>query len=298
MFIIRIILALVLVVPGLAQASRAIFYQPQVRDLNVPETNWPIIFNAVRAQGIDTLIVQWTAYGDVLDKPESQAWLKTRLEQAIAAGLKLIIGLHADPELFVRLEQPSKVLGDYFRKQRQLDAQRAQEWLRVLPENKITGWYIPLEIDDRRWRDNAAFDVLNAHIQSETSLLNSIGDKPVFISSFFAGNMSPQRYADMLRRLRINTSVNILLQDGRGTGKLSARERELYLHTLSNCKKTVITGTVFEIFRQTQHDQQFEAQPLSPASLSEILKQQAPCGMTTAFFSLRYMIDLNQPTRR
>ncbi len=298
MLIIRIMLALVLVIPGLAQASRAIFYQPQVRDLSVPESNWPTIFNAVRAQGIDTLIVQWTAYGDVLDKPESQAWLKTRLEQAIAAGLNLIIGLRADPELFVRLEQPSKVLGDYFRKQRQLDAQRAQEWLRVLPENKITGWYIPLEIDDRRWRDSAAFDVLNAHIQSETSLLNSIGDKPVFISSFFAGNMSPSRYADMLKRLRINTSVNILLQDGRGTGKLSARERELYLDTLSNCKKTVITGTVYEIFRQTQHYQQFQAQPLSPASLSEILKKKAPCSMTTVFFSLRYMIDLNQPSQR
>jgi len=220
----------------MSQASRAIFYQPQLRDLSVAEKNWPIIFNAVRAQGLDTLIIQWTSNGDYLDKPETQVWLKTRLEQAIAAGLKLIIGLHADPEVFVRLEQPSKVLGDYFRKQRQLDVQHAQQWLSVLADDKISGWYIPLEIDDRRWRDSAALEVLNNHIQSESSLLNSVGNKPVYISSFFAGNMSPKRYADMLARIKHQASINILVQDGSGTGKLTLRERNLYLHAVSDCK--------------------------------------------------------------
>jgi hypothetical protein len=113
--------------------------------------------------------------------------------------------------------------------------------------NKILGWYIPLEIDDRRWRDSAALEVLHTHIQSESSVLRTIGDKAVYISSFFAGNMSPQSFTDMLESLKKNTSINILVQDGRGTGKLSMRERKLYLSMLNNCQKTVVKGIVFEI---------------------------------------------------
>ena len=297
MFFARIILAILLAVPGISSASRAIFYQPQLRDLDVQPGNWPTIFQAVRNQGIDTLIVQWTSYGDVLSKNDTQQWLKSRLEDAIAAGLTLVIGLHADPELFTRLEQPAKVLGDYFRKQRQLDMDRARYWLGVLPGNKISGWYIPLEIDDRRWREQNAFDVLNEHIQSEAKPLQAIGDKAVFVSSFFAGNMAPQQYAEMLSRLKKDSPIQILVQDGRGTGKLSPRERELYLDTLSQCNKPVADGIVFEIFRQTHHDKEFQAQPLPKNERDEVLKMRAPCNKETVLFSLRYLIDLQQPTR-
>jgi hypothetical protein len=195
----------------------------------------------------------------------------------------------------VRLEQPAQVLGDYFRKQRQLDLERAKYWLSVLPNAKISGWYIPIEIDDKRWRDSAAFEVINAHIQSESSLLNEISKKPVYVSSFFTGNMTPQRYAAMLEKLKNNAFVNILLQDGSGTGKLTPRERELYMHTLSDCKKPVISGIVYEIFKQSHHDQQFQAQALAPNDLSKILKKRAPCGQDTVLFSLRYLIDFNNP---
>ncbi|MDO8695172.1 MAG: DUF4434 domain-containing protein [Sheuella sp.] len=297
MFFARIILAILLVVPGLSSASRAIFYQPQLRDLDVRPENWPTIFQAVRNQGIDTLIVQWTSYGDVLDKNATQQWLKSRLEDAIAAGLNLVIGLHADPELFIRLEQPTKVLGDYFRKQRQLDTVRARYWLGVLPGNKISGWYMPLEIDDRRWREQNAFAVLNEHIQSEAKALQAIGDKAVFVSSFFAGNMAPQQYAEMLSRLKKDSPIQILVQDGRGTGKLSPRERELYLDTLSQCNEPIADGIVFEIFRQTRHDKEFQAQPLPKNQRDEVLKMRAPCNKETVLFSLRYLIDLQQPTR-
>ena len=77
MFIARIILAIMLAVPGISSASRAIFYQPQVRDLDVRPENWPTIFQSVRNRGIDTLIVQWTSYGDVLNKNDTQQWLKS-----------------------------------------------------------------------------------------------------------------------------------------------------------------------------------------------------------------------------
>jgi hypothetical protein len=295
LFIARLILSCLIALPCIAGAARAIFYQPQLRDLNVQEQNWPVIFKAVRAQGIETLIVQWTAYGDVLESKETQTWLKNRLEQATDAGLNLIIGLHADPELFVRLEQPEKVLADYFRKLRQLDTDRARYWLNALPGKNIIGWYIPLEIDDRRWREKSAFEVLNMYIQSESDILRGIGDKAVFISTFFAGNMSPKLYSEMLSALKKDSPINILVQDGRGTGKLSLRERSLYLDTLSDCKLPVADGIVYEIFKQTAHEKEFQAQALPSDQRNEILKKRAPCGMQTVLFSLRYLIDLNQP---
>jgi hypothetical protein len=297
LFIARLILSCLIALPCIAGAARAIFYQPQLRDLNVQEQNWPVIFKAVRAQGIETLIVQWTAYGDVLESKETQTWLKNRLEQATDAGLNLIIGLHADPELFVRLEQPDKVLADYFRKLRQLDSDRARYWLSTLPSEKIIGWYMPLEIDDRRWRDTSAFEVLNLHIQSESNILHAIGNKPVFISTYFAGNMSPEIYSKMLGALKKDSPINILVQDGRGTGKLSLRERDLYLDTLSDCKLPVADGIVYEIFKQTHHDKEFQAQALPSDQLNSILKKRAPCSMLTVLFSLRYLIDLNLELR-
>ena len=293
--IFRLILSYLIAIPSIAGAARAIFYQPQLRDLNVQEQNWPVIFKAVRAQGIETLIVQWTSYGDVLESKKTQTWLKNRLEQATEAGLNLIIGLHADPELFVRLEQPEKVLADYFRKLRQLDTDRARYWLNVLPSKNIIGWYVPLEIDDRRWREKSAFEVLNLHIQSESNILRAIGDKPVFISTFFAGNMSPEIYSKMLSTLKKDSPINILVQDGSGTGKLSLRERELYIDTLSDCKSPMVDGIVYEIFKQTHHDKEFQAQSLATGQLNEILKKRAPCSMETVLFSLRYLIDLNHP---
>lgn len=293
MLLARILICMALLLPGFAEAGRAIFYQPQQRDLELSEARWPVIFNEIRAKGIDTLIVQWTAYGDVFASEAKREWLKRRLEQAIQSGMTVIIGLNADPELFSRLEQPANVLDDYFRLQRKFDTDLAKYWLSVLPNNQISGWYITLEIDDRRWRDAKALEVLKAHLQTEVSALNAVGDKPVYISSFFAGNMTPTLYAGMLSQLGRDTKIQILVQDGAGTEKLTAAERALYLNTLSDCNAPVAQGVVYEIFKQIRHDQDFLAEPVEPKALAEILKKRAPCGQETVLFSLRYLIELH-----
>lgn len=297
LILVHLIFFLIVLSPGISFASRAIFFQPQERDLEIPPANWPVIFNGVRERGIDTLIIQWTGFGDTFANKSSQQWIKNRLEDALTSKLSLIIGLQADPDIFSRLEQPLTVLPDYFRKLRQRDVTLAQYWLSLLPPDKITGWYIPLEIDDRRWRDESAFEVLQNHIQSETQALQTIGDKPVFISSFFAGNMSPSLYTEMLKKIKTTSSTHILVQDGAGTEKLSVPERQLYLGALSNCDAPVADGIVYEIFKQTQHDREFKAQSLPSTQLDEKMNVQAPCGKKTVYFSLRYLIDLNNPLK-
>ena len=59
LILVHLIFCLIVLSPGISFASRAIFFQPQERDLEIPPANWPVIFNGVRERGIDTLIIQW-----------------------------------------------------------------------------------------------------------------------------------------------------------------------------------------------------------------------------------------------
>ncbi len=52
----------------------------------------------LRLQGFDTLVLQWTCYGDAFTCSQNSALLFKRAAAAQQAGLKLIVGLNADPE--------------------------------------------------------------------------------------------------------------------------------------------------------------------------------------------------------
>ena len=63
----------------------------------------------LRLQGFDTLVLQWTRYGDAFTQPEQRALLFKRAAAAQQAGLKLIVGLNADPEfLYTRNSPPQR----------------------------------------------------------------------------------------------------------------------------------------------------------------------------------------------
>ncbi len=68
---------------------------------------------------------------------------------------------------------------------------------------------------------------------------------PIYISSFFAGNMTPERYAAMLENIEAQSKVNLWIQDGRGTGKLISAERDLYLDAVSKCNGFKVSGYIF-----------------------------------------------------
>ena len=291
------ILVSLLWLPLAAQSMTALFYQPQVRDMQLSNAAWPAVFREVRRLGIDTLVLQWSQHGDSFAEGQEQRWLNDRLEDAIDAGLNLVIGLYADPQVFSRLEQPTDLLETYFLKLLEKDRALAGLWATVLPGEKVIGWYLPLEIDDRRWREAGAFDVLVERLHAETDELNRISGKPVFISSFFAGNSSPDNYAAMVRRLTESTGLKVWIQDGRGTHKLTDAQRGLYLNSLFACPGSVGAGLIFEIFNQVGADDAFRAERRDPASLRAALSQRAPCGGDNVFFELRYLVDLHDSSR-
>ena len=294
----KLLLSALICIPVFAQAATAIFYQPQLRDRAVDAQAWPDIFAAVRARGFDTLVVQWTRYGDAFSPGDERDWLTARLKEARATNLKLIVGLASDQDAFSRLQQPTDVLDGYFRKLENRNRELARYWLDVLGADAIDGWYQPLEIDDLRWRDRAPRLKLKNHLNRGTRQIRAVLDRPVYMSTFFAGNMSPERYAQMLLDLTSKNHVKLWVQDGHGTGKLNHAERALYLDAASRCENPAAQGVIYELFQQTGDDATFRAVPLSPGKMKVALDQCAPCNGDSVFFSLRYLQLAQDPLPR
>ncbi|WP_432720937.1 DUF4434 domain-containing protein [Jeongeupia wiesaeckerbachi] len=293
-----LLLATLLALPAMAQAMTAIIYQPQLRDRDVPAASWTHIFGVARAQGFDTLVVQWTQHGEGgFTAPADQDWLAARFADADAAGLKLVLGLNSDPDFYIRQQQPARMLTGYLRRLSRDNLSLAKLWAGRLDPALIQGWYLPAEIDDVQWRDADANDVLTHYLSNEAKQLRAVVDRPVYASSFFAGNMAPQTYAQMLRQLEQDSGIRLWVQDGAGTAKLNVAERQVYLDAVSDaggdCHNPASHGVVYELFVQTGDDTAFRAEPRPVNEARHILGKRADCNRDSVFFSLRYLPALN-----
>lgn len=285
----RLVLALVLgLVSFTGRAQVAMIYQPQLRDMQVAESQWSRVFADTRAQGIDTIVLQYTRYGDAFAARREQDWLRRRILDARANGLRVMIGLHADPDFFSAQYRSGATLDQYFAQLRQQDTKLARQWVSTLGASSIAGWYLYPEIDDLRWQDPPARRSLMDHLRRERQALAAIAPVPVHITSFFAGHSDPLTYHDLVAEAQA-TGIRVWVQDGAGTGKLPADVRRQYLDILSECGYRPVDGLVFEIFRQTGPDDAFTAERLSPDEERVALAQRAGCGGATLFFEQRYL---------
>ena len=293
----RVVALLWLLTPLLAGATTAIIYQPQLRDRDVAQAQWPVLFAQLRGKGFDTLVVQWTEYGDAFSDPQAHAWLLQRVREARASGLRVVLGLNSDPAFFQRQQVPTAVLGDYLDTLLRRNNAVARQWADELGAEAIAGWYLPIEIDDKRWRDLDARKQLQAYLTSERRQLDRIAQRPVYVTSFFAGNMTPSRYAELLEDVQ-RSGVRAWVQDGAGTARLGAGERKLYLDAASQCTASHAHGVVFEIFHQIGSDKAFSASSLSASEANATLAQRAPCDGDSVFFELRYLPEMEGVMKR
>ncbi len=280
-----LLLTLVLASQG-AAAMTGIFWQPQLRDNQVSNDSWQSLMQSVRKQGFDTLILQWTRYGDAFSNTNETAKLVERTAAARQAGLKVIIGLYADPDFFTRQQQPALALENYLNRLRVNDLEQLRHWLDgagVAPD----GWYISAEIDDHNWRNEARRQPLLKWLSDTRRGINELSDKPVYISSFFAGNMEPDAYARFMQQLH-STGLHIWIQDGSGVGTLSEAQRQLYLNASANCSNGAAEGVIYELFN-SQPGETFRAEPKSSAEINTLLATPSACGKSRVYFSLRYL---------
>lgn len=273
--------AAMLFISPFAQAMNAVMYQPQLRDMSMSDAQWQTMLQRLKVQGIDTLVLQWSRYGEAFGEGESRVWLEHKAALAAENNLQLVFGLAADERFFARQKQPYAARINYLNRLRADDIAVARRWVEVLGKAKIAGWYISSELDDLNWRtpqmQQAALDWL-----AKTRLsLAEVADKPVAVSVFFAGNMAPDAWAKWVTMLS-HSGVKVWVQDGAGTQTLPPAARELYL-------KTPSSGQIVELFRQHKQAASFHASPLPASELHQRLAAPVPAGQERIFFSLRYM---------
>lgn len=273
-------------------AFQAIFYQPLTADRDVDPSVWLQAFQAARGNGFEAVVFQWTEHGNAFEEPVAKQWLQARMSDAIKADLKIVVGLYADADMFSAVKVPNDLLEPYFLKVTEKNRVLAAFWQDHIPEQALIGWYLPFEVDDRRWRARADMAALSSALKRDVQALNMISDLPVYISSFFRGNATPAAYEDMLSTIRDQSGVRFWVQDGSGNRVLSADERQLYLLPLHQCDQSPVDGIVYEIFREVGTPQHFEANSLAKKQMRVAIKQRAPCGGDSVFFSLRYFYPL------
>lgn len=277
----KILLTALLLVAPFANAMNAVMYQPQLRDITVTDAQWQSVLSKLKGQGIDTLVLQWSRYDDAFRDGKSRAWLEQKAQLTAANGMKLVIGLAADGRFFERQKQPLPALENYLNRLRANDVAVAKRWVDVLGEKSIAGWYISSELDDLRWRDPKMQQAALSWLSKTCLSLAGVADKPVAVSSFFAGNMTPDSYRKWVTTIS-HSGVKVWVQDGAGTQMLTDAERALYL-------KVPSAGNVIELFRQDKQAKTFKATPAPAAYQQKWLATPVPPGQDRVYFSLRYM---------
>jgi hypothetical protein len=224
-------------------AAETIFYQPLNRDGSLGPQQWQQIWQQARAHGFDRVIVQWSAYGD--ERFEQDDWLLTSLTEAHRQGLTLVIGLAADPAYFQTVLQPGwkDRFNDYWAG---LQRQSLVQQQRLLPRLRqlglpVAGWYLPAELSDRLFAETTRRDAIRSQLQ----LLAARLDKPLHISAYSTGQLSPDANGAWLQQLQ-DAGLQVWWQDGEGIAELPALVRRAYLQALP-CP----VGIVREAFRQT-----------------------------------------------
>lgn len=277
----KILLTALLLVAPFANAMNAVMYQPQLRDITVTDAQWQSVLSKLKGLGIDTLVLQWSRYDDAFRDGKSRAWLEQKAQLTAANGMKLVIGLAADGRFFERQKQPLPALENYLNRLRANDVAVAKRWVYVLGEKSIAGWYISSELDDLRWRDPKMQQAALSWLSKTRLSLAGVADKPVAVSSFFAGNMTPDSYRKWVTTIS-HSGVKVWVQDGAGTQMLTDAERALYL-------KVPSASNVIELFRQDKQAKTFKATPAPAAYQQKWLATPVPPGQDRVYFSLRYM---------
>jgi Domain of unknown function (DUF4434) len=258
------------------------FLQLTDRQLGFGARDWMEPFALLRATGAETLIVQYS--GDRTGPYDGRAHapaggpLRAILGAAAVAGLRVYVGLHADPHWpseasLSRLPPPLE------------DAVQAQGLGELCRTSEAcAGWYLPGEIDDETWRHPARTRALAGYLTRAAAKLRGLAPgRPVVVAPFHTGRLEPEAHARWWGELMVGRPFDVLaLQDGVGTGRVTPERAAAYLRALSPVAAAagVRLWTVVELFHQlhgTPHDDRpFLAQAASFATVRRSLVAQRP----------------------
>lgn len=171
-----------------------VFYQPLSQHAAVSAAHWQQLWQTLRSDGHQQLIVEWTRHDDE-DFGGEGGWLNTALRQAEQAGLQLVLGLHRESyydTVLASLGQPGHspvYFWHYLLSLSQVQRQRLQGW-----QLQPVAWYLPFELDDSQYRSH---DLLR-ELAYQLAGFSALDQRPVHLRVHASGQFSPQAYAQWL----------------------------------------------------------------------------------------------------
>ncbi len=282
--------ALLLARPGWAADGRGVssaFIQPSRADAGRTAEQWREMLGRMRAAGIDTLILQWTAEAPVLyfkdkdlDFAEQFDTLERLLEAARGGGFSIFLGLQHDPAFWNEITARDKALRDYFLVRRAQHERLQAALLKAFGQREDwAGYYLPDEIDDLSWRDpdrrRRLKDYLGATVRS---LREHDARRAVAISAFFRARTAPGIVAENLANAVSGAGFDyLLLQDGAGLDDPPEDVLPLYYTALLKERAHLPElWVVLEAFRQTSGPgKPFAARPAPAEGFARQLKSAA-----------------------
>ena len=258
------------------------------RDVSRPRLTWPTLMRDLNRFGIRELTLQWTSIGPTdfyAGRPgsaETLPVLPAVLRAAHAAGLRVWVGLHQDPEWWSAASRPTEELDSWLaRRLDDLDARlpALTAALATAPPRTVAGWYVADELDDGTWqapeREAALVRYLRATIER---LRRAAPDRPVAISAFANGAQAPAEYAAQLRRVTAEAGIErLLIQDAVGAGKRTPAQARAVAQAVAAALHggTTLLGTVVELFDLRPAPRRADEPATVPAPVPAILERLA-----------------------
>lgn len=261
---------------------------------------WQSLLNRIKAAGLNTLIVQWSAEPPVLYFKDQDLDFQEQydaLERLLAAAgrdFSIILGLQNDPAYWKEITAPDQVLRDYFLIRLAQNERLQKALLKAFGKYSCwRGYYLPDEIDDFSWRAPARRRLLQDYLRRTIQTLRRNDPaRAIAVSAFLRTRTAPEIAAETLRSLTADIGLDyLLIQDGAGNDDPPPDLISWYYRALGAARRAPELGIVLEAFQQTSGRQEpFAAEP---APLGRFARQiQAAAGFERLFiFSFPDYVD-------
>lgn len=257
--------------------SKAIFYQPQIRDSSITPVQWEDLFDKIYQEGYREIVIQWTQYGSAnfVAKP---SFLKDVLKLAQSKKIKIWLGLYLPHDYYAVMEANELSSAEYF-KSAISDNRRLLTLLEIqslVSKESFAGWYLPMELTHKYLQQNTkqGRDAIWAAIKGFAS---SVKEKMAV--SYFLSESTTLKSAYFDTTLLNTMGLELWLQKGDGIEK----------HTIANQlikRMDCDIGVISENFIQTSNNNsQFTAKK---SGTNKMLNHFTTCHKKLVF-SLRYL---------
>jgi hypothetical protein len=199
------------------------FLQPWRAHLDLTPEQWRERLEATRAVGCREIVMQWSALtgGDDI-YAFSDTLLRQLLEQCNELKLGLKLGLPYDARFWNVLEDPNPDALPGFLSKVQAECLLAignQAW-EAFPA--FRGWYLPYELEQYSWRDEARLNQLVALLRTLEDAAFQRTHVPLAASTYFSRRPTTNTLETLWGTILDQVKIRPMIQDGVGVSGLSA----------------------------------------------------------------------------